>query len=183
MPIVRALCVYIGGFGEALQFTTVSESRILSDALVLPPGALFTCECALRGASYWIIESISLPRISTSVAILIPVLLNATYRLEQGLLQHQKASNRHVFVYQSPVESNNNLKQLSRTGSVSFDDIYDSKLYRTTSPQLWPLYNLCNDCVRTILETAKSSEGFCRLSFLESLDIDCKKWLQSKTST
>jgi len=160
VPIVRALCAYAGGLGEALQLIADSEDRTFRDAWVIPPGTLFMGECAIRGATHWILQSINLPRSNTSLALLIPVLLNSACNLENGLLRHQQVTN----------------------GSVAVDDTDNLKSSETMSPQLLPLFNVCNNCAGIILQTAKSNEGFRRLDFLESLDMNCQKWLRSKMS-
>jgi len=154
VPIIRALCAYAGGLGEALRLVADSKDTDNIDTWVLPPGALFMAECAIRGATHWILHDINSPRSVTSLAILIPVLLNSAYKLEDGILRHQQAA----------------------TGPTAFDETY---MVKVTMPQLLPLFNVCNDCAKIILQTAKANEGFRRVDFLESLDVDCQKWLKS----
>jgi len=160
VPIVRALCAYAGGLGEALRLIADSEDRMFYDAWVLPPGALLTGEYAIRGATHWILEGINFPRKNTGLAILISVLLNTAYKLENGLIRYQQATG----------------------GSLASDERYKEKLSNTMSPQLAPLSNVCNNCAKIILCAAKANEGFRRLDFLESFDIDCQKWLRPKMS-
>ena len=150
VPIIRALCAYAGGLGEALRLVADSKDTDNIDTWVLPPGALFMAECAIRGATHWILHDINSPRSVTSLAILIPVLLNSAYKLEDGILRHQQAA----------------------TGPTAFDETY---MVKVTMPQLLPLFNVCNDCAKIILQTAKANEGFRRVDFLESLDVDCQK--------
>ncbi len=157
IPIVRALCAYPGGIGEALRLIAASQDRMLQDLWVIPPGALFMGECAIRGASHWILHSMNLPRIGTSLSILIPVLLNSAYKLQDGLLRYQEAVD----------------------GSILYED-QKLKMTPTLSPQLLPLFNVCNNCAKVILETAKANETFRRLDFVDALDADCRTWLRSK---
>ena len=177
VPIVRSLCVYIGSVGEALRLIVDPRNMLFHDEWVLPPGAVYACECALRGATQWLIQSINSPRSNIRVAILIPVLLNSAYKLEIGLLQYQKAS-------KVACQSLNIPKRHSfKMECESFHEIDNVNLFRTANPRLLPLFNLCNTCAKMILEAAKSNEGFGRLGFMEALDTDCQTWLRSKIST
>jgi len=177
VPIVRSLCVYIGGMGEALRLIVDPSNMLFHDEWVLPPGAVYACECALRGVTNWLIQSINMPRITTSVAILIPVLLNSAYKLEIGLLQHQKISE--VASHSSNILNSNSF----RAESVLSGENHNVKLFRITNPRLLPLFILCSTCAKMILEAAKSNEGFRRLSFMDALEMDCQKWLRSKISS
>jgi hypothetical protein len=161
VPIVRALCAYGGGLGEALRRIADSEDKLLHDSWVLPPGALFMGECAIRGATHSIIRGMILPRRNTSLAILIPVLLNSACKLESSLLRYQKATDE----------------------SVALNETYKVELSHTISPHLLPLCNACHNSAKIILQTAKDNEEFRRLDFLDSLDTDCHKWLRSKMSS
>ena len=161
VPIVRALCVYTGGIGEALRLGFSSDHRLPQNSWVLPPGALFMGECAIRGATQWILQAMGLSRSGTSLAILIPVLLNSAYKLQDSLSRYQRAAD----------------------GSAPFGEAYDLRLSPNMSPQLLPLFNICNNCAKTILDAAKANEKFRRLDFLESLDMDCRNWLQSKMTS
>jgi len=62
--------------------------------LFLP--APFMDEFAIRGATHWILRGINSPRGDTSLAILIPVLLNSACKLENDLLQYQQAGYRWI---------------------------------------------------------------------------------------
>jgi len=158
MPIIRALCAYAGGIGEAIRLIADSEDKTShEDAWVLPPGALFMGGCAIRGATRWILQSRNLAGKNKSLAILIPALLNSAYRLEKGLVRYSQAI----------------------SGSRASDETDKVKLLQNVTPQLLPLFNICNDCARFVVEETKAQPGFRRLDFLESLDTDCQKWLKS----
>lgn len=154
VPIVRALCAYAGGLGEALSLISDSDGKMLNDTWVLPPGALFMGECAIRGATHCIFQGIDFPRSGTNLAFFIPVLLNSACKLYNGLLRYQQATN----------------------GSTALDETCKAKL----SPQFLPLFHACNNCADILLQTAKVNEGFRTLDFLKYLDIDGRKWLESK---
>ena len=158
IPIVRALCVYVGGIAESLRLIFASEDGSAQGSWVLPPGALFMSECAIRGATHWILQGMSMSRSGTGLSILIPVLLNSAYKLQDSLLRYQQASD----------------------GSAPYGETYDLKSIPSLSPQLMPLYNVCNNCAKSIIETARANEKFRRLDFLQSLDTDCQIWLRSK---
>mmetsp|Transcript_31307 Transcript_31307/g.73728 ORF Transcript_31307/g.73728 Transcript_31307/m.73728 type:complete len:217 (+) Transcript_31307:495-1145(+) len=153
VPIIRALCAYAGGIGEALRFIADSEDNH-EDAWILPPGALFMGGCAIRGATRWILKSTTLSGKNKSLAILIPVLLNSAYRLEKGLVRYAEAL----------------------SGSTTKDEADKVKLLRNVTPQLLPLFNTLNDSARAVVEETKAKPGFRRL---DSLDTDCQRWLRS----
>ena len=158
IPIVRALCVYAGGIAESLRLLFASEDKLSQDLWVLPPGTLFMAECAIRGATHWILQGMNMSPSGTSLSILIPVLLNSAYKLQDSLLRYQQASD----------------------GSAPYGETYSLKLTPPLSPQFLPLYNICNNSAKSILETAKANEKFRRLDFFQSLDADCRNWLRSK---
>jgi hypothetical protein len=173
MPIVRALCAYAGGIGKALLIIAGSNNRTLrEDEWVFPPAAIYMAECAIRGASRCILRSLNLASSSssssssssvmagknTSLSILIPVLLSSAFILETGIVRFAEAIG-------GPMASNETDKR---------------KLLQTVSPELLSLFNLINDSTRMIIESAKASEGLRKLDLMESLDMDCQKWLRSK---
>eukprot|EP00536_Pseudo-nitzschia_multiseries_P013905 jgi/Psemu1/291134/fgenesh1_pg.629_\ len=155
VPIIRALCAYAGGIGEALRLIADSEDKELhEEAWVLPPGALFMGGCAIRGATRWILKSTTLSGKNKSLAILIPVLLNSAHKVEKGLVRYAEAIG----------------------GSTTLGEADKFKLLQRVTPQLLPLFNTCNDCARHVVEETKAKPGFRRL---ESLDPDCQRWLRS----
>ncbi len=161
IPIVRALCTYPGGIGESLRLISASDDRMPQDSWAIPPGTLFMGECAIRGATHWILHSMDMPRSGTSLSIMIPVLLNSAYKLQDGLLRYQEALD----------------------GSMLYGEAQKQKLTPTIGPHLLPLFNVCNNCAKVILETAKENEKFRRLDFLGSLDADCRTWMRSKMNS
>lgn len=158
VPITRALCAYVGGLGEALRLIVDSENKTFRDTWVLPPGALFMGGCAIRGATRWIRESINFPQRNTSLAILVPVLLKSTCKLQKNLSRYS----------------------LSIRGSKNLDETDETKMEEIMSPQLLSLFDVCNNCAMDILKIAKANEGFRRMGFMEFLDLDCQRWLRSK---
>jgi hypothetical protein len=91
---------------------------------------------------------------------LIPVLLNSACKLENGLLRYQQATD--------------------GSATSTLDGTYKAKLSPTMNPQFLPLLSVCNDCAKVILQTAKANQEFRRMNFLDSLNMDCQKWLRSK---
>ena len=169
MPIVRALCAYAGGIGKALLIIAGSNNKMLrGDEWVLPPAAIYMAECAIRGASRCILHSLNLASSSssssvmrgknTSLSILIPVLLSSAFVLENGVVRFAEAIG-------GPMASNETDKR---------------KLLQTVSPELLSLFNIINDSTRMIIESATANEGLRKLDLMESLDMDCQKWLRSK---
>mmetsp|Transcript_53850 Transcript_53850/g.61272 ORF Transcript_53850/g.61272 Transcript_53850/m.61272 type:complete len:560 (+) Transcript_53850:379-2058(+) len=172
LSVCRALCAYFGGLGKALLIISEPNDRTFyQEEWVLPPGAIFMGECAIRGATRWILHSLDLvpssssssviPRSITSLEILIPVLLSSAFTLENGLVRFAEAIG----------------------GPTASNETDTLKLLQTVSPQLLPLFNTCNDCARMIIMKATAKEGLRQLNCLESLDADCQKWLRLKNLT
>ena len=138
------------------------------DEWVLPPAAIYMAECAIRGASRCILHSLNLasssssssvmPGKNTSLSILIPVLLSSAFVLENGVVRFAEAIG-------GPMASNETDKR---------------KLLQTVSPELLSLFNIINDSTRMIIECATANERLRKLDLMESLDMDCQKWLKSK---
>jgi hypothetical protein len=161
VPLVRALCAYVGGLGEALLICSGQRSLSLRNPWVLPPGALACAEYAIRAAARCIVWNFSHSARtladwrSTHLSMLVPVLLNSAFRLETGMVKFTQV----------------------RNGGKSSDHMEKLDLIKTESPEFLPLYHACNDSAAMILEKLKSLEGVRRIDF--DLETDCQKWMES----
>jgi hypothetical protein len=165
--IFRALCVFLGGMGEALlMIANPQVETVHVHEWTLPPGCIYMCSCAVRGSTRWILHSFNVPRLSSSMPRkidglenLIPVLLNSVFRLEKGLVKYAQVIG----------------------GSIASNEKDKLKLLQTVTPQSLPLFDMCNDCASMIMKKISSKEGSHTLDFFEFLDTDCQKWFRSKT--
>lgn len=163
VPLLRSLCAYVGGLGNALMVIAETKQLILGEWL-LPPGCLVCAEYAIRGATRFVLWSLSdseeTPAISwgsTHLATLAPVLLNSTYRLESGLLR-----------YVQRLASLNPTQEIEKAERV--------ELLKFHNPQLLPLFNICYESASLVLEKLNRREGL-RRDDLDIIDIDCQKWI------
>jgi hypothetical protein len=174
VPLVRALCTYAGGLGEALIICSAPQSKPtknssapfqipIGSSWVLPPGAIVCAEYAIQAASRCIIWNFSNSTRaladwrSTHLSMLVPVILNSACRLEAGLVRYAQ----------------------SRKGGKPSDDDLDNKLglIKVHCPELLSLFLACNDSAIMILQKLKSLEGV-RSVDLE-LEGDCNKWTKA----
>lgn len=160
VPLLRSLCAYAGGLGNALILIAETKDPISGDWL-LPPGALVGAEYAIRGATRFVLWSLSDSEVSpmswrrTHLATLVPVLLNSTCRLKTGLLRYAEWLR-------------------GRNTGQEFDT---TEFFQTENPQLVPLYNTCHDCAKLVLDKVQSS-GRSRREELNSIDVACQKWIK-----
>jgi hypothetical protein len=160
VPLLRSLCAYVGGLGKALILISETKDPI-SGEWVLPPGTLVCAEYAIRGATRFVLWSLSDSEVSpmswrrTHLVTLAPALLNSVCRLKLGLVRYSEWLR-------------------GRNTSQDFDDV---ALFKAENPQLVPLFNICNDCAKFTLEKVKSS-GPLRREELNTIDIECQKWIK-----
>lgn len=178
VPLVRALCAYVGGLGEALlrcssQIRSFKPSPLATSLWSLPPGVIVCAEYAIRAAARFIVWNFSHstkthPHIadwrSTHLSMLVPVLLNSACILEAGMVKFTQV--RRYNGKQQP------------TSSYALDPIEKLDLIKTESPELLSLYHACNDSATTILQKLKSLEGVRRIDFVD-LDPECQKWMDN----
>lgn len=160
VPLVRSLCAYVGGLGEALLSCSMQKTPTLFNTWSLPPGAIACAEYAVRAAARCIVWNFthSLAKAlsdwrSTHLSILVPVLLTSACRLEAGIVEF--------------VRVRSGRRRLS-------DHLQKLELIRTECPELLPLYHACYESCSMILEKLKSLEGIRAIDF--DLDHDCQRW-------
>jgi hypothetical protein len=157
--LVRALCAYFGGLGEALLICSGQKRSTNLNPWVLPPGAIICAEYAIRAASRCILFNLSHSAQilsdwrSTHLSMLIPVLISSACRLETGILKF--------------IQARNGIKDIT-LGKFDF--------VRTESPELLSLLNECNDSVTAVLQKLKALEGVGRIDL--ELDPVCRTWME-----
>jgi hypothetical protein len=162
VPLVRALCAYVGGIGEALAICS-AQASLPGNVWLLPPGAIACAEYAVRAACRCIIWNFSNSTRaladwrSTHLSMLVPVVLTSVCRLEAGLVKYAQ----------------------TRAGGKSSD--YEKiDLIKTESPELLSLYRACNRSAAMILEKVQSLEGTRKVDL--ELDHECNKWTKELLS-
>jgi hypothetical protein len=164
VPLVRALCAYVGGLGEALIICSAQVS-LAGNVWLLPPGAIACAEYAIRAACRCIIWNFSNSTRaladwrSTHLSMLVPVVLTSVCRLEAGLVKYAQ----------------------TRSGGKPSDHV-DNKidLIKTESPELLSLFRACNQTAEMILEKVQSLEGKRKVDL--ELDHECNKWTKELLS-
>ena len=164
IPLVRALCAYVGGLGEALVICSAHLSPT-GNVWLLPPGAIACAEYAIRAACRCIIWNFSNSTRaladwrSTHLSMLVPVVLTSVCRLEAGLVKYAQ----------------------TRAGGKPSEHV-DNKidLIKTESPELLSLYRACNRNASIILEKLQSLEGTRKVDL--ELDHECNKWTKELLS-
>ena len=157
VPVVRALCVYFGGLGEALFVCAGVKVPPIAFPWILAPGTITCAEYALRGSARFILFNFSQSTQasnwkSTHLSMLIPVLIASAFRLEQGILKFTQA----------------------RTGYKDASlGKYD--FVKAGSPELLSLFEECNDAVAAVVQKLLSLPGVDRIDF--DLDPDCRHWV------
>jgi hypothetical protein len=163
VPLVRALCAYLGGLGEALFICSGQKGPTLLNPWLLPPGAIVCATYAVRAATRLILFNLSVSTKiltdwrSTHLSMLIPVFLTSAHQLETGMVK---------FAQERLLENSTNTRHLG-----------NMDLFRLESPELLPLYQTIFECSLAILERLKSLEGIRRVNF--TVNLECSRWIDS----
>eukprot|EP00529_Nitzschia_sp_RCC80_P022977 CAMPEP_0113440790 /NCGR_PEP_ID=MMETSP0014_2-20120614/741_1 /TAXON_ID=2857 /ORGANISM="Nitzschia sp." /LENGTH=460 /DNA_ID=CAMNT_0000331599 /DNA_START=387 /DNA_END=1769 /DNA_ORIENTATION=+ /assembly_acc=CAM_ASM_000159 len=173
LPLLRSLCVYIGGLGKAMDLCS-KDNKKWNEAWLLPPGAIQCAEHALGSIVTGTIRNLEVchtPSISWSsnaVAFLIGSrILTATFQLRTGILEYAKAS-------EMTTAKGNEIESEKR------------ELVRSNCPQLLSLYDDTADAAVKILEKITSMDQMGIRHKVETFSADCDKWireLSTKIST
>jgi len=164
VPLVRAFCAFTGGLGEALA-DCLTHSTPLRNQWLLPPGAITCAEYAIRAAARCITWNFSNSACfvadwrSTHWSMLVPIVLDAAWRLETGLVRYAQ----------------------SRAGHKAFTPV-DNKveLIRTECPEVFSLFLACNRSAGVILEKLISLKSVRDIDL--TLEEDCSKWVKDLLS-
>ncbi len=163
VPLVRALCAYIGGMGEALFICSSQRSSTRANPCLLPPGAIVCAIYAIQAATRLILYNLTVSTKilanwrSTHLSMLIPVFFTSTHRLEVGMVK---------FSQDQSVEN---------PSSTDHPECID--LIRSKSPELLPLSRAIVECSSAVLEKLKSLEGIRKVNF--AVSPECTQWIDS----
>jgi hypothetical protein len=175
VPLVRALCAYVGGLGKSLFLCSLPtndprrleiEDSSTSFALWgFPPGARACGEWAVMGAARCLVASFNSSKATPAdwrvspLAVLVPMVLQNFYTLRSGVLSYAK------------VDKNN----FSVTGHLLMDFLAANK------KPLRPLVLACDDAALLIIDTLLLYEGPRQLKI--SVRDDCRLWLDGITNS
>lgn len=170
VPLVRALCAYAGGLGEALQIVSLRpnapQELVLNDvsamtSWLLPPGARACSEWAIRGAARIIVYSLRSTAgpasdwRSSSLSVLIPVMLHAAFSLRKGTLRFARVNQDTRTVATSAVE----IDWLAGENTV-----------------LRPIVLACEESTLLVVKTLESMDGG---NLNMPMNNDCRLWLET----
>jgi len=164
VPLVRGLCIFAGGFGEAL-FTcsahhTPRHQRTI-ETWVVPQGAILCAEYAITATARCIVRSLTASGRpiadwkSTHLSILVPTAVHAAFRLRCGVLHFA------------------DLRLRQAPPHVSTPAMGTVEAY---SPELMPILRACEKVAAEILACLKSSQGLGRVDL--PLDKATMAWMK-----
>lgn len=162
VPLVRALCTYFGGLGEAINICAAQKGSTKFNPWSLPPGAIACATYAVQAASRLIVLNLTVSTKiladwrSTHLSMLIPVFLTCAQHLESAMIKFVQAGLR---------------------DAVATDHMSILELLNRESPDLLPLYQAIFSSSLLILEKLKSLDGFRQVHF--SVSPDCSRWIES----
>lgn len=179
VPLVRALCAYGGGLGEALIMCSAQRTNSPIFAWSVPPGALVQSEYAIRAAARCIVLNLANSAQcrtdwrSSHLSMMIPVLMNSACRLQTGVVRYAERKRT------SKQGSTPNKKMQSTALTIPLETPFhpdeDRSLLRTESPELLRVYNACNRSAAMVLEQLHSLEG--TRGFELGLEGLTRKWM------
>jgi len=172
IPLVRGLCVFIGGFGTALTIicsssatdsvlSTTAQPKLARCTWTLPPAVFVCLDFAVTAVGRCIVRSLSPSGRTLSdwtSAVLsneIPVALKALYRLREGIAEYS-------------IRTTNDEKADVRA------QVANQIGSNLSSPDHWKIVRACDAAATRILESAKSPSGHGRINLL--LDPACLEW-------
>ena len=169
VPLLRALCAYAAGLGEALRICTLppnAPQRLALDGtsslttFSIPPGGRACSEWAMRAAARLIVYSITSSKDpsadwrSSSLSVLVPVMLQAAFHLRKGALQFARMSHgKHTLT--------------AKANAMEF--ISGGNEY------LRPVVLACEEAALMVVEALKCSEGVNRVN--TQMSNECRLWL------
>ncbi len=184
LSIVRALCAYAGGIGEALTCISHPISRSQGNPTTLvksienctfsfQPSAVLSATYAIESATRFIIMNLKHRKARFNhLSLLIPVILQTSYTLRCGVLDYAK------YQYDSSDPIHDFLSNVDTRGEtfVNFCTI--------KHPDLTKLVKTCDDSVIQILQLMKGIDGQgSNISSLElsgiKVDDHVKEWIVS----
>lgn len=161
MPLVRALCAYTGGLGEATTKACSEMRRTRTNPWKLPPGAIVCATYCIRAAARLILADLQVSAKnnidwkSTQISMIIPVFLVSSYQLRRGL----------EIMAGAPPQT-----------IVPFGMI-NSQSLRRNEPEYLLVCDELLESSKTILDTLQSLKGLQVVSL--SVDRDCSSWMSA----
>lgn len=202
LPLVRALCVYVGGIGYALLTCAGKPPRSASapnrprlgsiiatvNFWSIPPGLYVCAEYALRAISKCIVRSMTtasgdpIPDFKSSeLAILVPAALSSIFCLRRGIITFQTESRR-----RSPAATAASYSPSKKTDATSTPSTPEDETRSVvqSNPSCWSIIEKCDSAAKAILFCLRLPHGPAAVAQIdqlmgELLEEDCGLWVKS----
>ena len=193
IPVLRAMCAYIGGLGESLTQCSdaLAHSTVTITNWSLPPLSIAGSEYAMRGGSRLVLMSLAdwdsssglLRKRYNRVAIFVPVLLHSIYRFRCGVLDH----GRYLLEREGDWRKNPERSQTSdfsrtftrtrRSRTTPQEQAATLSFIATKCPHLSNALTTCDATAKDIMRAINKVDGSRDGEVV--VDPDCKDWLKS----
>lgn len=168
IPLVRGLCVFIGGSGEALKLCSSPTGNSANTSWILPP-AFFSClDFATTTLAQCILQSLTPSgRIlcdwkSSKLSNHVPVSIKALHSLRTGIMKYS------VYIAQNQMAD-------APPKTFSYNQIPENRIPSSLGRrEHWEMVRKCDSSASIILHSAKSLSCHGRLDLL--LDEACIEW-------
>lgn len=155
-PLVRGLCVFIGGFGKALEICATTSC---GETWKIPPAAFVCMNFAVQATARCLVRSLTpsgrtlCDWKSSHLSIQVPAALQALFQLRNGIVRHSKIVNN---------GETNSLTLVSNTTGGHL------------TGECGVIVRACDTAATSILQSLRSLKGLGRIEL--SLDLDCLEW-------
>lgn len=167
IPIVRALCAFSGGVGDAMsrvyQETTDKDTRKpfrknnSAELWKLPPGSLNAVEFAIIGATRLVVMNsviidkhgrvaVNASKRHDWLSLLLPCVLQSAYKVRCGIHEYAKAT---ASMYEVDLATYAKSSDMGDDGLGCF--------IAAKCPELFPILSACNNCARMTTKTLVES--------------------------
>jgi len=171
VPIVRALCAYAGGVGEALIRCTASLPVVSNTNWSFSPCTSASVEYAIFGATRLV--ALSLMPNSTGqfkkhynrLSLLVPAVLQSVYKLHCGLVAYAQ----YVMDVNGNLHQNQNQKAVDVTNKVG-------NYVLITYPDIGSVLNACDATATTLMLVTESAPLQNR-----NISVECRDWLRNRS--
>ena len=190
IPVLRAMCAYIGGLGESLTQCSDASAHLTMTNLnwSLPPLCMIGSEYAIRGASRLLLMSLAdwdsssglLRKRYNRVSIFVPVLLHSIYRFRCGVLDHARLLLEVDSGWRKSAERSQTLDTFTRTRrsrTTPQEQAATLSFIATKCPILSSALTTCDSTATDIMKGINKIDG--PRDGEVKVAPDCNEWLKS----
>ena len=143
-PLVRGLCVFIGGFGKALEICATTSS---GETWKIPPAAFVGMNFAIQAIARCLVRSLTPSDWKSShLSIQVPAALRALFQLRNGIFQHSKIAN---------------------SGETNGVTLVSNKIGGHLTGEYGVIVRACDTAAISILQSLRSLKGLGRVELLQ----------------